>query len=82
MLRRKIAESLTIRIFLITAAILLFAVGATFALIAWATPLTYTAVVNEDLTRLTKNLAEALANTDLKDSGPLLDRHTGWLFRR
>ena len=73
MLRRKIAESLTIRIFLITAAILLFAVGATFALIAWATPLTYTAVVNEDLTRLTKNLAEALSNTDLKDSGPLLD---------
>ena len=31
------------------------------------------AVVNEDLTQLTKNLAEALSNTDLKDSGPLLD---------
>ena len=51
MLRRKLTESLTARIFLITALILLCAGAITFGLIAWATPSTYTAVVNEDLTR-------------------------------
>ena len=45
MLRKRLAESLTARIFLITACILLCAGGVTFGLIAWATPSTYTAVV-------------------------------------
>ena len=43
--RKRIAESLTARIFLITAGILLFAGAITFGFIAWATPSTYTAVV-------------------------------------
>ena len=49
-LRRKMAESLTVRIFLITFLILLSAGAVTFGLIAWATPSTYTAVVTDDLT--------------------------------
>ena len=49
MLRRKLIESLTARIFFITVLILLGAGAVTFALIAWATPSTYTAVVNDDL---------------------------------
>ena len=48
MLQSKLAESLTARIFLITALILLCAGAVTFGLIAWATPSTYTAVVNDD----------------------------------
>ena len=80
MLRRKLAESLTIRIFLITVLLLLGAGTVTFGLIAWATPSTYTAVVNDDLTRQTDRLVGKLADTDLADSGPLLDdfiRDTG-----
>lgn len=73
MLRRKLAESLTIRIFLITMLLLLGAGAVTFGLIAWATPSTYTAVVNDDLTRQTDRLVEKLADTGLTDSGPLLD---------
>ena len=60
MLRRKLHESLTVRIFLITLLILLGAGAITFALIAWATPSTYTAVVNEDLQQLVNdNMIEA-----------------------
>ena len=80
MLRRKLAESLTIRIFLITVLLLLGAGAVTFGLIAWATPSTYTAVINDDMTRQTDRLVEKLADTDLADSGLLLDdfiRDTG-----
>ena len=73
MLRRKIAESLTVRIFLITALILLCAGGITFGLIAWATPSTYTAVVNEELTAQVDGLVDTLADTAFEDSGPLID---------
>lgn len=73
MLRRKLAESLTTRIFLITALILLGAGAITFSLVAWATPSTYTAVINEDLTKQMDALVERLAGTNLADSGPLLD---------
>ena len=73
MLRRKLAESLTLRIFLITLLLLLGAGGVAFGLIAWAAPSTYTAVVNDDLARQTDRLAERLADTALADSGPLLD---------
>ena len=51
MLRRKISESLTARIFLITAWVLLGAGGVTFGLVALAAPVTYTTVINDDLTR-------------------------------
>ena len=73
MLRKKISERLTVRIFLLTALILLCAGATTFGLIAWATPSTYTAVVNDDLTRQVGALVNQLASTTLADSGQLLD---------
>ena len=71
--RKRIAESLTARIFLITAGILLFAGAITFGFIAWATPSTYTAVVNDDLTAQVDALVERLADTAPEDCGELLD---------
>lgn len=73
MLRRKLSESLTARIFLITLLMLLCAGAAVFGLIAWAAPNTYTAVVNEDLQRQVDALTARLSNTKLADCGPLLD---------
>ena len=73
MLRKKLAESLTARIFLITALILLCAGTVTFGMIAWATPLTYTSVFNDDLARQMDDFAATLADTNLEDCGPLLD---------
>ena len=70
---KRIAESLTARIFLITAGILLFAGAVTFGFIAWATPSTYTAVVNDDLTAQVDTLVERLADTVPEDCGELLD---------
>lgn len=70
---KRIAESLTARIFLITASILLFAGAVTFGFIAWATPSTYTAVVNDDLTAQVDTLVERLADTAPEDCGELLD---------
>src|SRR5699024_9963214 len=60
-LRKRIAESLTARIFLITAGVLLIAGAVTFGFIAWATPSTYTAVVNGGLTAQVDALVEQLA---------------------
>ena len=84
MLRRKLIESLTARIFFITVLILLGAGAVTFALIAWATPSTYTAVVNDDLQQQVDALAKRLKNTDFEDSGPVLEefiRTTGLTWR-
>ena len=73
MLRKKVGESLTARVFLITALILLCAGGITFGLIAYATPSTYTAVVNDDLTRQVDVFTARLADASFEDCGPLLD---------
>lgn len=73
MLRERIAESLTARIFLITAGILLAAGAVTFSFIAWASPSTYTAVVNDDLTAQVDALVEKLTETTPADCGELLD---------
>lgn len=73
MLRRKIRESLTARIFLITVLILFSAGAVTFGLIALATPITYTTVVGDDLTRQVAALAETLSRTPFEESGSVLD---------
>ena len=73
MLPKWVDESLTARIFLITAGILLFAGAVTFGFIAWATPSTYTAVVNDDLTAQVDVLMEKLADSTPTDCGELLD---------
>lgn len=73
MLRKKLSESLTARIFLITSFILLCAGAVTFALIAFATPSMYTSVVNSDLQQQTDALTEQLKETNFEDCGPVLD---------
>ena len=73
MLRKKIRERLAVRIFLLTFLLLLGAGGLTFALIAWATPITYTAVISDRLQAQVDDLTQRLAQTDLTDAGPLLD---------
>ena len=72
-IQKKLTESLTTRIFLITVLILLGAGAITFGLVAWSTPSTYTAVVNDDLARQVDALVAQLANTNLEDSGPVID---------
>lgn len=73
MLRKRIAESLTARIFLITTGVLLAAGAVTFSFIAWASPSTYTAVINDDLTAQVDDLVGKLADTTPADCGELLD---------
>ena len=73
MLRKRIAESLTARIFLITVGVLLAAGAITFSFIVWASPSTYTAVVNDDLTAQVDALVGKLAETTPADCGELLD---------
>ena len=74
MLPRKLSESLTARVFLITLLILLSAGAVTFGLFAWATPSTYTAVVTGDLTAQVDQLVDQLAGTEEQSCGPLLDQ--------
>ena len=74
MLPKKLSESLTARVFLITLLILLFAGAVTFGLIAWATPSTYTAVVTDDLTVQVDQLVDQLDGTEEQSCGPLLDQ--------
>lgn len=73
MLRRKIRESLTARIFLLTFALLLGAGAITFGCIAWATPITYTAVISSAIEEQMNELVDRLAQTEREDCGPLLD---------
>lgn len=73
MLRKKLGESLTIRIFFLTSFILLCAGAITFALIAWATPSTYTSVVNDNLQKQVDALVKQLNQTNFQDCGPILD---------
>ena len=70
---KKLSEHLTVRVFLLTFLILLFSGAVTFALIAWAAPSTYTSVVSESLQRQVDSLIEQLRDSDVSDSGPLLD---------
>lgn len=73
MLRKKIRKSLTARIFLITVLVLLGAGTITFGLIAWATPSSYRAVIDADLTRQVQALTETLQDVLLADCGPALE---------
>ena len=56
--RKKVSERLTVRVFLITASLLLFAGAITFGFIAWAAPSTYTAVMNDALAAQMDGLVE------------------------
>ena len=74
--RKRISERLTVRVFLITALLLLFAGAITFGFIAWAAPSTYTAVMNDDLAAQVDTLVEHLADTAPENCGKLLDEFT------
>ena len=74
MLPRKLSESLTARVFLITLLILLSAGAVTFGLIAWATPSTYTAVDADELTVHVDQVVDELDGTEEQSGGPLLDQ--------
>ena len=74
MLPGRIAESLTARIFLMTATILLCAGAVAFGFIAWATPSTYTSVRNDDLSSQVDALVEKLADSTPEACGALLDQ--------
>ena len=67
MLGKRLAESLTVRVFLITVLILFGAGAVTFGLIAWATPITYPAAASDDLRAQTDLLVERLSVTALED---------------
>lgn len=67
----RLGKSLTARIFLITALMLFSASAVTFGLIAWATPITYTAVLSDDLARQTELLVQKLEQTPFNSCGPL-----------
>ena len=71
--RRKPNKSLTVRIFLITSLVIFSAVSLTFALIAFATPTTYTAVANQELGDQVDKLTEELGKTDFDESADLFD---------
>lgn len=80
MLPKKIRESLTARIFLLTFLILVGACGMTFGLMAWATPITYTTVAYNELQKQAEALAGKLAETDFDACGAVIDafiRSTG-----
>ena len=72
MLRKRFLESLTARIFVLTALILLGSGAATFGLIAWATPSTYTSVINDGLQKQVDSLVSLLKESSLEASGPLI----------
>ena len=73
MLRKKLRESLTARVFLFTFFILLGGCCITFALIAWVTPKTYTLMASSELQQRTELLTETLARTDFEACGPVID---------
>lgn len=72
MLRKKLKESLTVRIFCVTSLILLAASAATFGFIAWATPITYTTVQTEELALKSEYLVKTLQETDYTDAAPVI----------
>lgn len=78
--RGSVKNSLTLRIFLITFALLLGASAVTYGVIALATPITYISIFTQDLESAGIELAVSLENLSLADSGPAIDafiRDTG-----
>lgn len=73
---KKIGGSLTMQIFLITATILATACTITYGFIVWATPISYTTIVNSDLAVKASALAKELEQTTLAECGPLVDYFT------
>lgn len=71
---KRVGGSLTLRIFLITFSILAAACALTYGFVAWATPISYSTIVNSDLAEKATALTQALEKTTLAECGPLVDR--------
>ena len=74
MRRKRIKESLTLRIFLITCLILLAASAVTYGVVALATPITYTSILTDRFKQQAAELPARLGQTALEDCGPVLDQ--------
>ena len=71
---KRVGGRLTLRIFLITFSILAAACALTYGFVAWATPISYSTIVNSDLAEKATALTQALEKTTLAECGPLVDR--------
>lgn len=74
MRRKRIKESLTLRIFLITCLLLLAASAVTYGVVALATPITYTSLITNHFKQQAAELPTRLEQTALEDCGPVLDQ--------
>lgn len=63
MLLAKLRESLTVRLFCLTFAIVLAASATTFGLIALVTPVSYTAMMTDQILQRLDSLLDTLAET-------------------
>lgn len=72
MLLAKLRESLTVRLFCLTFAIVLAASATTFGLIALVTPVSYTAMMTDQILQRLDSLLDTLAETKFDDAVPLL----------
>ncbi|MFV0395348.1 MAG: sensor histidine kinase [Coprobacillaceae bacterium] len=70
---RKIRMSLTTRLFIITASLLIMISTVTYIIIALATPISFTILENDELQSKLTKLAQELENTTMEDCTPLLD---------
>ncbi len=71
---RRIKNSLTLKVFLITSMLLIIICLLTFIFIACFMPKTFSAELSRDLERNAIKLTEQLASTKLEDSGELFNR--------
>lgn len=72
-LRKKLSENLSAKIFILTLIILLGAGAITFGFIALVTPMTYTSVMTGDLDYKAKELITALNNSTYEEAVKLVD---------
>lgn len=70
---KRLRGSLTARIFLATALILIVACAATYFFIAWATPLTFQSIEMDKLNEQVDILLNDLQETTLENSGPVFE---------
>lgn len=73
-LGKRIRESLTLRIFLVTCLLLFVSCAVTYGVIALATPITYSSIVTADFERQAAGLPSRLEQTTREDSGGVIDR--------
>lgn len=71
---RKFRASLTVRVFFITAAMLMAACLITYCFLAWATPISYDSVVGMTVVEQTQALVEQLSTVTFEESDEIINR--------